>query len=487
MKKSILVILFLCMTITLYSCVKDREFNEFEKFILDLNYTITKDTDLPETFNSIPISYYYNDEKIENIKYPYSNKDIEMTLDAVLESENEIRISKQILIKKSEIIYDLYITTDNQLEITSKDDYIRASLSLEDDGSFSQENLGMRIRGRGNSTWAYPKKPYRIKFDERQSLLGMAEAKDYVLLAEYNDKSLMRNYLAHFFSQFLNVDRYLETRYVSLFLNGIYQGIYLLTEQVEVDSNRLSIDVSEQSDGGFLIELEADDRIEQEGIENVDWFSVQERSFVIKSPDMEDYSNEIVSHKIDYMKIYLNAFLNSIENDTYGDFIDVDNFIDFFILAELFKQVDIGYSSVYTYKDIDQKLKMGPFWDFDISSGNGDYYDYGPEGYWVDYNPWFNKLIEKQSFETAYITRFNEVVDLYFDDLIFELDYISNLLYPYAIDNFATWTILDEYVWPNPKEMVEANTYLKQITYLKVYLIQRQDWLTNELNTYGFY
>src|SRR5690606_20145227 len=129
------------------------------------------------------------------------------------------------------------------------------------------------------------------------------------------------------------------------------------------------------------------------------------RNFVIKSPDMEDYSQVVVNGKVNYMKDYLNNFLESIENDTYDEYIDVDSFIDYFILAEIFKQVDVGYSSVYAYKDVDSKLKMGPIWDFDISSGNGDYYDYGPEGYWVDYNPWFNQLIEKESFEIRYIRR----------------------------------------------------------------------------------
>ncbi|BCR36411.1 CotH kinase family protein [Mariniplasma anaerobium] len=487
MKKSILLLLFLFLATTLMACNENSAYSDFEKFILDLDSTITADMDLPQTYENTPVSYYYNDEKIEKIEFPYSNKDIEITIDVVLENDDEIKVSKQILVKKSKIIYDLYISTENQQEITSKDDYIRGNLSLEDDGPFSKDELGLRIRGRGNSTWEYPKKPYKIKFDERQSLLGMAAAKEYVLLAEYNDKSLMRNYLAQYFTQFLNVDRFLETRYVNLHVNEVYQGLYLLTEQVEVDSNRLSIDESERSDGGFLIELEADDRVNQEGVMDIDWFKVDGRNFVIKSPDMEDYTSDIVDDKIDYMKTYLNEFLISIENDTYEDYIDVDNFIDYFILAELFKQVDIGYSSVYTYKDVDQKLKMGPSWDFDISSGNGDYYDYGPEGYWVDYNPWFRKLIQKKSFETQYTARFKEVMDLYFDDLLFELDYVSNLLYPYAIDNFATWTILDEYVWPNPQEMLEANTYLKQIIYLKNYLIQRESWLEDEMHTYGYY
>ena len=101
-----------------------------------------------------------------------------------------------------------------------------------------------------------------------------------------------------------------------------------------------------------MIELETEDRIWREGIENYNWFTVDNRYFLVKSPDVEDYPEAIVTSKITYMKTYLNDFLASIETDTYDTYIDTDNFIDYFILAEFFKQVDIGYSSVFAFKDL---------------------------------------------------------------------------------------------------------------------------------------
>ncbi len=493
MKRMLIMIMLFSLILGLLACneneiIESDISKEFKSFIKDLDAEIDKDTDLPSKFNDLSVSYVYQDELIEKISYPYSNKDINMTLEvSIVDGDKQIKETKEILIKKSPIIHDLYVSTENYLQIDSKETYIKGQVSLTNDGPFKQEGLSMKIKGRGNSTWMYPKKPYRIKFDERQSLLGMASAKDYVLLAEYNDKSLMRNYLAHYFSQFLNYDHHLETRYVSLYLNDVYQGIYLLTEQVEVDKNRLDIDESDLADGGFLIELETDDRIDQEGIEDINWFKAGGKNFVIKSPDMEDYEPGVVANKISFMKNYINDFLLSIEVDFYEAYIDVDSFIDYFILSELFKQVDVGYSSVYAHKDLNEKLAMGPSWDFDISSGNGDYYDYGPFGYWVDYNPWFKSLIQRPSFEMLYTNRFIEVMDLHFDDLIAEIDYVSALLAPYASDNFKTWDILGIYIWPNPQEMVAANTYSKQITYLKNYLISREQWLTSELKTKGYY
>ena len=82
---------------------------------------------------------------------------------------------------------------------------------------------------------------------------------------------------------------------------------------------------------------------------------------------------------------------------------------------------------------------MGPSWDFDISSGNGDYYDYTYQNYWVDYNPWFYKLIQKDSFEARFIARFNDIMNNHFDAFIAEIDYVSGQLYPHAIRNFEKW------------------------------------------------
>lgn len=444
---------------------------------------------LPLIYEDFNLEWYLNGEKIEEtIPLKYSYKGIIDDLSVkMMKGTQVLESSKEITYPLSPIITDLFITTENNQNITSKDEYLKGAVTLDSDiDGFDQIGLSMRIKGRGNSTWDFPKKPYRIKFDERQSLLGMAKAKDYVLLAEYNDKSLIRNHLAQYFTTFLNFDYTLETRFVHLFLNGQYNGIYLLTEQVEVDKNRLDIDDSSDANGGFLIEMESNDRIWQEGQENIHWVKVNGYNYVIKSPDMDELEPSMVMPKINFIKNTLNRFIQSIDDKTYESYMDMDQFIDYFILSELFKQVDVGYSSVYIHKDKNGLLKMGPAWDFDISSGNGDYYESGPEGYWVDYNPWFNYLIDKPEFESRFTLRYLEVSYQFFDDLIAELNLISTLLYNDALLNFERWDILGEYVWPNPREMVEADTYSKQITYLKDYLIERDTWLRNTYSTHGY-
>ena len=487
MKRLWILLILLVLTYTLSAC--ETAIDVTIDLMNEIPSQIESDYTLPLVYKEFNLEWSINGEKIEDqIPLKYSFKGIFDELGVkMMKGSQVIEASKEITYPLSPIISDIFITTENNQNITSKEDYVKGSVFLDSDmDAFDQSNLTMRIKGRGNSTWDFPKKPYRIKFDERQSLLGMAPAKDYVLLAEYNDKSLIRNYLAQYFSTLLNFDYTLETRFVNLFLNGQYNGIYLLTEQVEVDKNRLNIDESSDVNGGFLIEMETNDRIWQEGQEDLNWVKVDNYNYVIKSPDMEELEPAQVAPKINFIKNTLNRFIQSIGEGTYESYMDMDQFVDYFILSELFKQVDVGYSSVYIHKDKNGLLKMGPAWDFDISSGNGDYYESGPEGYWVDYNPWFNYLIDRPEFESRYTVRYLEVSYQYFDDLIAELDIVSSLLYNDALLNFEKWQILGIYVWPNPPQMVEADTYAKQITYLRNYLIERDTWLRTTYSINGY-
>lgn len=432
------------------------------------------------------VTWYLEDKILENHFYEhqyqeYANEveiSFQVTIDGVVHSR-----AKTITLMQTMPVSALYITTEGNQEITSKESYIRATANLESDEVFNLQDLSLRIRGRGNSTWhSFPKKPYRLNFDSRTSLLGMAPARNYALIAEYTDKSFLRNYIMHAFSKMLDISYTIETRYVELYLNGSYNGLYLLTEHVNVDSNRLSIDTSNDVDGGFLLELETDDRIEDEGVENVNWFRLNGYNYVVKSPDMDDLPAAVVAGKINYMRNYLDQFEQSILNDTYANYIDLDKFIDYFILQEISKNVDIVYSSVFMYKDKDGKLMMGPVWDFDISLGNGDYYDYHPEGFHATRHPWLSGLLNRYGFKELYINRFKEVLDTYVDDLASMLDHKALDIEDAANRNFNRWPTLEEYVWPNTPGMLEATTYREQVLYVKNYLHARAAWLRENID-----
>lgn len=373
-------------------------------------------------------------------------------------------------------VYKLYITTENNQPITSKEVYLNGTVSVKE-GDCRVDSTPMEIRGRGNSTWSFNKKPYRIKMSERIPLLGLKPIKNYVLLAEYTDKSLLRNFLAHTLAKMLNSYYPLDYRYVELYLNNDYQGVYLLTEQVKVDKNGL--------DGTYLVELEqGEDRIENEGIENKNWFH-EGVNLVIKEPDMDKLEPQTVQETVDYLKTFIKNMTLSFKDD-YDTYIDVDTFIDYFVLHEIFKTVDVGYSSVYSVIK-DDVLYMGPFWDFDISLGNGDYFNSSHELYRNRYNLWFDSIIDNEAFRVKYLKRLTYVLETFMPQLLEHLDLMYTNLKPAALRNFETWPILNEYVWPNPPKMTEQNTYEGQYLYLRSHINNRVNWLLNEIEKRGYY
>ena len=489
-KRKISLIFFLIISFSLIGCFSIQNPRIiFEEEEVTIYVGETKEI----IVSVLPLSYEYqltwesSDEKTVSVNEEgiISALQVGTTTITVLLSDavfNQIVVN---VIWNEQIIPTIKIDTTN-VPITSKDNYIQGMMVVKDleRDKIYLEDSPINIRGRGNSTWGMPKKPYRIKFSERTSLLGMKAAKDYVLLAEYSDKSLMRNYLAHKFASSLEYLEYsLETRFVEVELNGVYQGLYLLTEQVEVDKNRLSLTQTPDIEGSFLIEL--DQRLYEipHGVLGEDWFIVANKAYGIKYPktDASTFSNL----HFNYIKDYITQVDQAITTKKYHDIIDINNFIDYFIVLELFKNVDVGFSSVYIYKDVNGLVKMGPVWDFDLAAGNADYINYGPSGWYglrSDKNRWFHYLMNDPDFYIAYKERYNDLYKNQIPALIEEIYPTLNLISQAATRNFEAWPILNHYVWPNPIEMVNAKTHQAQVDYLYNYLCQRSKWMYDELN-----
>ena len=384
------------------------------------------------------------------------------------------------------LVREIHIDLDDPSEMSvweiEKKTYLDATLKLFNDDKFALEEYQIEIRGRGNSTWTNPKKPYRVKFPKATSILGMRKAKLYVLLADYFDPSGLRNYLAHSFSSLLNLDYTLETRFVELYFNGEYQGMYLLTEQVQIYKNRLDLTMEDNPDSGFLIELEDDSRMEGEGDEDFDWVKVEGRNYLIKYPKPKNHSEEDYCLKAAYIKNYLTEMMASFEDGTYEEYIDVSQFIEYFILQEIFKNVDVNFSSVFAHKDEGGKLKMGPLWDFDISLGNGNYFDYSYLGYWAVHHPWLKLLLKDDDFRESYQTRFRVVLEKLLPEAIDDLVSKGEILRKYFNDDNALWNTFGKSYWPVTEEMEAALTHEAHINLIKEFLEHRQEWLLNNLD-----
>lgn len=200
----------------------------------------------------------------------------------------------------------LDVYTEGEAKIKSKEEYVNCTVTLSGADEFDFSNLKAGIRGRGNTTWFYPKKPYRIKFDEKTSVFGETKNKSWVFLAMYNDYSFTKNRLAFSMADALETGVFVPSyNYVELYLNGKYNGLYLLTDQV--DENKGRTDVKEDfahdaKEVPFLVEL--DEYADLEEPEDEAFFRIGASMYTVKYPEPDErYTKE----QFLYVKNYIST------------------------------------------------------------------------------------------------------------------------------------------------------------------------------------
>lgn len=374
------------------------------------------------------------------------------------------------------------INVEGNKQITSKTEYLNCVITVFDTetGEYHVCEAGGEIRGRGNSTWQnFDKKPYKFKFNKKQNLFGFGKEKDWVLLADYIDKSLLRNYLVYTVAGEMSaLESSPDCQSVELYLNGQYRGVYLLCEQVEISDDRVNIEEKENEiDTGYLIEMDGWGDTVQVYVPDL---LNQSRRYTIKAPD----SDVITATQKQYIQDYITQCMLAIHGSSYDKvlgLIDVESFAQAYIIYEMFKNPDVDYSSVYFYKEASGKLYCGPMWDFDMSIGNvnhkgGGAFKSTETLFTKGHNPWFNGLLQ-----------FKEFRELVYEELIKWEPVIKRALdecYSYAYahadaykKNFETWRVMGINTWTNPSYIVEITTWEGQVEYTREYLLDSLAYL----------
>lgn len=258
-------------------------------------------------------------------------------------------------------VFAMYIATRDGAEIASKDEYVDCFVAIDGRGEFDDYAGTAGIRGRGNSTWEwYDKKPYKLKLDAKSKLLGLKKAKKWVLLANYRDPTDLMNTFAFEAASWLGMPATNNTRYVEVFLNGDFIGLYQLTEQIEQGKNRVPVSDA----GGFLLNIDLDDgpSLSPEATDNFT-SEVYELPICVKFPD-EPTTAQLDSIKADFA--ILERAVKQRDYATVDSLMDLDVFISMLQLQELLYNVDFtAPRSTYMYKDPNGKYTMGPVWDWD--------------------------------------------------------------------------------------------------------------------------
>jgi len=302
------------------------------------------------------------------------------------------------------------INTPENKEITSKTTWMEKTQIkiVNPDGSIDYADDELQIRGRGNSTWGYPKKPYALKLNKKSSVLGMPKHKRWVLLANWMDRTLMRNDFAFEIARNTGLEWTPRGRFVEVILNGKHIGNYYLCEQIKEDKNRVDITEMSETDiegeavtGGYLMELDV-------YYDEVNKFKSKIRNlpYMFKYPDEDGLKPEQFSYFQNYVN-NLEELLysdNWLENRHYVDYMDLESFADWWFVYELSMNGEAGWpKSCYMHKDRGGKLIAGPVWDFDW----GTFTPEGANAYYIKEAIYYNQLFKDPKFVEIVKNRWN--------------------------------------------------------------------------------
>ncbi|MBO7577478.1 MAG: CotH kinase family protein [Prevotella sp.] len=383
----------------------------------------------------------------------------------------------------------IYIETENRKDITSKEDYILCILAYVDKGEITVFD-STQIRGRGNSTWwNSEKKSYRVKFAKKQRLLGndFANAKSWTLLANHGDKTMIRNALTYDLGKFMGMKFCPAAKFVDLYLNDSYRGTYQISDQVQVHKKRVEVN----EDNGWLLEVANENSREDPYITSSRYGII----YNIKNPDDEMLT---VDKRIAIGQ-WISAFETAVSSADFMDpnigyraYIDEEDFINWYVGAEITGNIDALYS-IYMYKEADEKkMHFGPLWDLDLGYDNSSERSLltNMEAYLGLWNRPFEKILQRMWqdpwFAKACNDRLHELVDNGLQQyLLHHIDSLRDAIYQTQGQNFRKWRIDQQvYDWEKHNYYNNYDSYISDLkSFIAIHIPYLQQAFAERLTT----
>ena len=385
----------------------------------------------------------------------------------------------------------VYITTENGASVESDWQTVNCTISVDNiEKRYIVTEAEATVKCRGNASMGWPKKSYTIRFTESRKLGGLGEgkSKNWVLVSNHCDQSLLRNHAAFWLQRNMDgIEWAPDCRPVDVYLNGDYRGNYILIEKVTVNEDRVNIvNAAESGDleADFMIEL--DNYAYKAGENGTVWFTAKSFPYEIRGED------NITAERCTYIDQWVtNAYVTACDGteEEIRAILDIDSLVDTYLVEEIMKNIDCGWSSFFLYRK-DGKLYFGPGWDFDLAAGNDYRLDNGRyEGIYAgnagygfsQQNPWFLRLMEKEWFQKIAAERFMELeAEGLFDRLMTELDNVYGICEESFEHNFEKWPIFGQRINQEPDVIRSFDTAEEHFNYLKEWLGNRIMWLYEE-------
>ena len=386
--------------------------------------------------------------------------------------------------------------------------------NLTDEYNHYDGIIGIELRG-ATSQSLFEKKGYAMETrkdngsNNNVELLGLPKENDWVLHGPYSDKTLMRNALTYCLAGEL-MEYAPRIKFIELIIDDMYKGVYLLTEKIKVDKNRVDITKQEGNtddvSGGYILKLDKKEGGASVGFnsEYPAYSNAWQKSFyqfhfpktADVTPEQFEYVENLISEIDD---VFMSDDFADVTNG-YSKYLDENTFIDYLIINELSKNPDAYRLSTFFYKDkdeIDPRFKMGPVWDYNLAFGNVNYCTNGnpegfvvnrfnevcPDDYWV-INFWWDKLLDDTLFTNKLEDRWAELrlSTLSEFSIHSKIDSFANILNESQQRNFSLYPILDTHIWPN---FSVEGSYAREVQRLKDWVSARLIWLDENLATFS--
>ena len=336
------------------------------------------------------------------------------------------------------------------------------------------EVLKLTIRGRGYSSFKYMAKyGLKLELEKKQSLLGLPKNRDWVLIANYADRTHLRNYISYKLAGWLGDEYAPRAQYVELYLNRMYMGLYLLVESVKVGKARVNISETETS---FLLEHNATKKSD-----NV-VFKTKKGGFYFKicfpkNPSLE--SQQLIKEHIDEFESYLKEYAY-FGAEPITNWMDLEDYFRFYWVQEYAKNYDGAFRrSIFLTWEKDGLIKWGPIWDFDGGFGNWDIADMpNPSNWYVRDSGWNRWLFRNEKIKRLaadYWVKNREIFNLVLDSI----DVYAKRLNFVVQNDFKRWPILEEDVSPFRESY---GSYADAVHSLKAWIKKRSDWIDQAVN-----
>lgn len=464
--------------------------------IEDIECEIKNDTIYAPVFANIKVNSLIAQFSFEGAKVMIGDKEQEsnitvndfskpLTYDVIAQDNTK----KSYVVKVTDNgIGTLYLTTDGNAPIDSKDNYVTGNVKLVSNFTNIDYNGKTQVKGHGNSTWFdMPKKPYKLKLDKKASFMGMPAGKSWILLANYADKSLIRNELAFDISRRFRRAFTPASRFVELYLNGEYRGNYQITQEVKEGTGL--VDIEEQTpstttlpdlSGGYLVEQD----LFSGG--PVNFQTTHQMPFVVEYPDDDDINQQ----QKDYIANHFQKAEDALFADNFADpvngyrkYFDVNTYVDYYIVNEVIGNPDVFRSTYLFKKRNDDHIYTGPIWDFDKAANNDNRLGDQTNGLMLNsaFDPkiWINRMMEDRTFRQRIRTRWAEMKNN-INALPNDIDLLAKKLAISQAKNFTKWDILTKQSY---LELQVNGSYAGEIAYLKTFMTAHIAWLDQKFNS----